>query len=88
MKNYTRCFNVIFSVLETEPYTSFQMIVSTQSMGSSDDDTSATIIIRFTYTEKYPDEAPIIEITGSDNLEEDQVEALTQMMKDLVRYGP
>lgn len=69
-------------IIEMEPYPSFQMMVTTQSMDNSDD-TSATIIMQFTYTEKYPDEVPIIEITGSDNLEEDQVERLTQMMKEL-----
>lgn len=41
---------------------------------------TASVTVRFAYTEKYPDEVPVVEITESDNLEDDQLNELLDLL--------
>ena len=49
---------------------------------------SATCTIQFSYTKKYPDEAPKVEIVDSENLEDDESDELEQLMISQVRCVP
>lgn len=44
----------------------------------------ARCIIQFQYTDKYPEEAPIMEITNSENLEDDDVADILTLMNEQV----
>ena len=40
--------------------------------------------IQFTYTAKYPDEAPLMEIASTDSLEDDQIDMILDFLKEQV----
>ena len=46
---------------------------------------AASVTIKFSYTEKYPDEVPIMEITESENLEDEQLNELIDMLHTQVK---
>ena len=41
-------------------------------------------VIQFTYTAKYPDEVPLMELTSTDSLEDDQVDMILEFLKEQV----
>lgn len=67
-------------IIETEPFHNFEVnIKSTEEQYSESDPVS--LVLSFTYTATYPDEAPVMAVTSSENLEEDhevEVMALLQ----------
>jgi len=46
---------------------------------------AATCILQFTYTERYPDELPLIEILSYENIEEEDSQTLSNKMKEEVK---
>ncbi|XP_045197586.2 RWD domain-containing protein 1-like [Mercenaria mercenaria] len=67
-------------VIETSPYAVFELRMASQKSEHGDDDEEALVTVRFAYTEKYPDEVPVVEITESENLEDDQLNELLNML--------
>lgn len=68
-------------VIETKPYAVFELhIVSQKSEHDDEEEEEASVTVRFAYTEKYPDEVPVVEITESDNLEDDQINELLNLL--------
>lgn len=68
-------------VIATSPYGAFELhIVSQKEEYGDEDSEEASVTIKFSYTEKYPDEVPIMEITDSENLEDDQLNELLDML--------
>lgn len=47
---------------------------------------AASCTIKFTFNQKYPDEAPDIEITDSDNLSDKYLGILEEHMKEVVSW--
>ena len=45
---------------------------------------TVSCLIQFTYTPKYPDELPVIEIASSENLDDGELEKLVNLMKEQV----
>ncbi|KAK6169989.1 hypothetical protein SNE40_018490 [Patella caerulea] len=68
-------------VIETEPYYVFALELSSAAGEEPQDDT-ITCTLQFTYTPKYPDESPQIEITESENLDFDQTKELNRFMRE------
>ena len=44
----------------------------------------ASVMLGFTYTETYPDEAPVMEVKSYENIEEEHVDELLELMKEQV----
>jgi len=44
----------------------------------------ASCNIQFTYTDKYPDELPVMEILSSENLDDESVNSVLSLMTQLV----
>jgi len=55
-------------ILSTEPYHRFKVPISTEEFNSSEENGLSCHLV-FTYTEKYPDTAPITEIEDAINFE-------------------
>lgn len=69
------------TILATEPHHSFQLSLSSQDTRHDNENASCTV--KFTYNAKYPDEAPDIEITDSENLSDKHLELLEEHMKEV-----
>lgn len=46
---------------------------------------SASCIIQFTYTDRYPDELPVMEIISSENLDDESVDGILSLITQLVK---
>ena len=46
---------------------------------------SASCTLQFTYTATYPDEAPLVEVTESENLDDDHINELLNLIHSVVR---
>jgi len=46
---------------------------------------AASCVIQFTYTDRYPDELPVMEITSSENLDDESVGGILSFMTQLVK---
>lgn len=68
-------------VAETEPYHSFLVSVVSDEQYNED---PVSVMLGFTYTKTYPDEAPVMEIQSYENIEETHVEELLELMKQQV----
>lgn len=66
-----------FTVLSNDP-PSFQFDIS----GEGDDEEGSTVRMQFTFTPKYPEEAPIYKIVDCEGLEEDE-----EKLKKVRRYA-
>ncbi|KAK2149846.1 hypothetical protein LSH36_434g00053 [Paralvinella palmiformis] len=66
-------------IVSTTPFPCLRMAVTSQC---SDDIENATCILQFTYTERYPDELPLIEILSYENIEEEDSQTLSNKMKE------
>ena len=78
-----RDFNEIFlKVLETEPRKKFKISISTEEFNETQDGLTCDLV--FTFPNKYPDEAPWLEIE-EDNFEDDLVkEKLKDSMNQII----
>ncbi|KAH3727403.1 RWD domain-containing protein 1-like [Dreissena polymorpha] len=70
-------------VLETTPYAVFEITLASQKHEDETDEESVSCTMKFGYTAIYPDEPPEMEITDSDNLEEDELTDLINHMQTL-----
>lgn len=69
------------TVISKNPYPSFQVQISGEAE-DTDFKSEGCCALEFTYTEKYPDESPGIDIKEYDGLEEEQVNGLIELMKE------
>ena len=46
---------------------------------------SASCVVQFTYTDSYPDELPVMEITSAENLDDESVDSISSLMTQLVK---
>lgn len=61
------------------------MPVKTETYDPEDDDPDGLyVLLKFTFTEKYPDEAPDMEIEESENIEDDVLDEFQAFMKSQV----
>lgn len=60
------CFSS-FSVLTSDPYHKFRLPIATEGFEESDAEEGLKCYLVFTYSEKYPDTAPIVEIEDPEN---------------------
>ncbi|ESO84172.1 hypothetical protein LOTGIDRAFT_66926, partial [Lottia gigantea] len=70
-------------ITEVDPYHVFSLEISSAAGDEHQDDT-ITCTLEFTYTEKYPDEPPVIEVTDSENLDFDQTKELNKFIREQV----
>lgn len=59
-----------FLVLQTEPFHKFSIPIATEEFNEEDDENGFKCSLVFTFTEKYPDSAPIVEIEDALNFED------------------
>lgn len=69
-----------FSVLQSTPFNRFTVSLKTEDY---EDTEGAFCLIGFTYVPKYPDEAPVIEMVDSSNLDDNVVEELLDYLNNL-----
>lgn len=68
-------------VIKTAPHAVFELhMVSQKADADHSDEEEAAVTVRFSYTEKYPDEVPLIEISDSENLEDDQINEMLDLL--------
>ncbi|XP_044727143.1 RWD domain-containing protein 1 [Chrysoperla carnea] len=70
-------------IIETEPFHKFNIPIKTEEFESGED-SGMMCVLQFTYTAKYPEEAPIIEIDDAENFEEDDQLKLIEYLKEQV----
>uniref|UniRef100_A0A8C7EGM9 RWD domain-containing protein 1 n=1 Tax=Nothoprocta perdicaria TaxID=30464 RepID=A0A8C7EGM9_NOTPE len=70
-----------FTVLSEKP-TTFTITVTSEA-GENDEIVQTTL--KFTYREKYPDEAPLYEIISQENLEDNDVTNIIKLLEQQVR---
>jgi len=68
------------TVISEKPFHQFTLSVISQYDGETVE--NATCDLQFTYTEKYPDELPIMEIPEYENIDENEVDELLEFMKE------
>ncbi|CAD7085379.1 unnamed protein product [Hermetia illucens] len=71
-------------VLQTEPFHKFKITIATEEYNSEEESGLVCGLI-FTYTAKYPDEAPIVEIEAAANFEEDYEHRLLEHIKSTIQ---
>lgn len=74
----------MFIVLATDPYHKFQIPIHTEEYNADDEDNGLSCQLIFTYTEKYPDTAPIVEIDEEVNFEDDYKSRLLEHIQETV----
>lgn len=67
-----------FAVLSENP-TSFTITVTSEA---GDNDETVQTALKFTYSEKYPDEIPLFELLSQDNLEDNDVTDIMKLLQD------
>ncbi|XP_071113870.1 RWD domain-containing protein 1-like [Haliotis cracherodii] len=65
----------------TDPYV-FSLAVASQDTNDTDEAFACSCRVQFTYVEKYPDEPPLMEITDPDNLDDADIDSLTQYLNE------
>lgn len=70
-------------VLTSEPYHKFVLAISTEEF-NADEENGLSCQLVFTYTEKYPDTAPIVEIQDSVNFEDNYESRLLEHIDEAV----
>lgn len=73
-----------FTILSTEPY-KFSIPIKTDDH-DSENNTGLSCDLVITYTPKYPDEAPIIEVENVENFEESFKSKLLKHLEEQVRF--
>lgn len=69
--------------METEPLHKFRLQINTEEYNETDEQ-GLTCYLLFTYTAKYPDEAPLIEIEDAVNFEEGYESQLLEHINESV----
>lgn len=73
----------LFTVLSTSPH-KFNITISTEEYDAETESNGLSCQLVFTYTEKYPDTAPEVEIENAINFEDDYEEKLLEHVKETV----
>jgi hypothetical protein len=68
-------------VLSTEPYASFELTVSSQT--TREDIETASCTLQFTYTPRYPDEPPTMDVKEVVNIDDEYSSEILDLMKQL-----
>jgi len=68
-------------ILSTSPFHVFEMTAASQS--TRDDVENASCVLQFTYTSRYPDEAPLMDVKSVDNIDESYSTEILDLMKQL-----
>jgi len=68
-------------ILSTRPFHVFEMTVASQS--NRDDVENASCVLQFTYTARYPDEAPLMDVKSVENIDESYSTEILDLMKQL-----
>lgn len=69
---------------KTDPH-KFSIAIRTEEYDTEEEDNGLACQLVFTYTEKYPDTAPLVEIENPVNFESDFEEKLLENIKETVR---
>lgn len=72
------------SVLSRNPVHKFSIAIRTEEYDAESESNGLACQLVFTYTEKYPDTAPIVEIEDPVNFEDDFEEKLLEHVKETV----
>lgn len=81
----TTKFYFLLSVLEVEPYHKFSIPIATENFyDAENDEEGLSCQLVFTYTSKYPDSAPIVEVEETKNFELDQEEKLIEHVTESI----
>lgn len=70
-------------MITTEPFHKFSIPIKSEEY-DAESDSGLTCELVFTYTAKYPDEGPVVEIQN-ENFEQDCSEALLEYMKEQIK---
>ncbi|XP_043919421.1 RWD domain-containing protein 1 [Protopterus annectens] len=70
-----------FTVLSQNP-ASFTITVTSES---SENEEIVQLTLQFTYVEKYPDEAPLYEVSSQENLEDEDIEDIMSLLQEQVQ---
>lgn len=65
-------------IISSDPYHTFTIKVKTENLEESENE--IFVMLKFTYVPNYPDEVPLIEIVEFDNLENEDVDALSDFL--------
>lgn len=76
------------AVLSTVPYHKFQIRISTEEFNREDEDNGLACQLVFTYTEKYPDSAPLVEIDEPTDFEDGYEGELLESIQETVSWLP
>ncbi|XP_046583260.1 RWD domain-containing protein 1-like [Haliotis rubra] len=69
------------TIESTDPYV-FSLAVASQDTNDTDEAFACACLVQFTYVENYPDEPPLMEIIDPENLDDADVESLTQYLNE------
>lgn len=72
-------------MLRTSPY-QFKILISTEEFNRDTDSDGLACRLQFTYTEKYPDTAPVVEIEDEINFEDNFSTDLLENISATVSY--
>ena len=73
-------------MLSSAPRHSFTIPVKSEAYDNDeDDDEGLMVLLKFTYTDKYPEEKPLLEFEETDNVDEDVLEEFMQYLDEQVR---
>jgi len=70
-------------IMTTEPFHQFKIPIATEEY-TDEDQNGVKVYLLFTYTEKYPDEAPEVDIEDSINLEDDSRKKLLDNISNTI----
>lgn len=76
----------LFTVQGTNPH-KFAIRISTEEYDTETESNGLACQLVFTYTEKYPDTAPLVEIDNAVNFEDDFEEKLLEHINETVRFS-
>ncbi|KAH8332524.1 hypothetical protein KR074_004734 [Drosophila pseudoananassae] len=71
-------------VLATEPFHKFQIPIATEEYNAEENDNGLACKLIFTYTETYPDGAPLVEIEEPENFEDTFEERLLEHLRQTI----
>lgn len=72
------------AVLTSEPYHKFKLGISTEAFNPETDENGLCCQLVFTYTEKYPNTAPLVEIEDAVNFEDNYEDGLLEHIGETV----
>lgn len=71
----------LFPVLETAPRHVFTMPIKVEGHNDGGENNGLQALLRFEYTPKYPDEAPIFQIEETENMDDDVVREFSDFIQ-------